>query len=97
MAFDYEAAFTRIINKARIIEQRYNKMLEERKTAVEAMSDLKNQLAEKERIIEQLQIKLEYMQIASSIAPSREQLEKSKTMISDLVREIDRCITDLSD
>lgn len=97
MAFDYEAAFTRIINKARIIEQRYNKMLEERKTAVEAMSDLKNQLAEKDRIIEQLQIKLEYMQIAYSIAPSREQLEKSKTMISDLVREIDRCITDLSD
>ncbi len=97
MAFDYEAAFTRIINKARIIQQRYLKMLDERKNALEAMQDLRAQLAEKDRIIEQLQIRLEYMQVASTIAPTREQLDKSKTMISDLVREIDRCISELSD
>lgn len=97
MAFDYEAAFTRIINKARIIQQRYLKMLDERKSALEAMQDLRAQLAEKDRIIEQLQIRLEYMQVASTIAPTREQLDKSKTVISDLVREIDRCISELSD
>ncbi len=97
MAFDYEAAFTRIINKARIIQQRYLKMLDERKNALEAMQDLRAQLAEKDRIIEQLQIRLEYMQVASTIAPTREQLDKSKTVISDLVREIDRCISELSD
>lgn len=97
MAFDYEAAFTRIINKARIIQQRYLKMLDERKSALEEMQDLRAQLAEKDRIIEQLQIRLEYMQVASNIAPTREQLDKSKTMISDLVREIDRCISELSD
>lgn len=97
MALDYEAAFTRIINKARIIEQRYRKMLDERKNALEAVTDLKAKLAEKDRIIEQLQIKLEYMQVASTIAPTREQLDKSKIVITNLVREIDRCISELSD
>lgn len=97
MAFDYEAAFTRIINKARIIDQRYRKMLDERKIALEAVKDLKAQLAEKDRIIEQLQIKLEYMQVASTIAPTREQVDKSKAVLTSLVREIDRCISELSE
>ncbi|MEE0979732.1 MAG: hypothetical protein UH625_10055 [Muribaculaceae bacterium] len=47
------------------------------------------------REIESLKMQLEYMQIASSFAPSREQVEQSRAILSGLVRDIDKCINDL--
>ena len=47
------------------------------------------------REIESLKMQLEYMQIASSFAPSREQVEQSSAILSGLVRDIDKCINDL--
>ena len=47
------------------------------------------------REIESLKMQLEYMQIAASFAPSREQVEQSRAILSGLVRDIDKCINDL--
>lgn len=97
MAFDYENTFKRIIAKAEIIEQRYTRILESLEVANARIEELERFNAAKDRELEQMKIKMEYLQLATTIAPTRGQVEEARTMISGLIRDIDRCITDLSD
>ncbi len=97
MAFDYENTFKRIIAKTEIIEQRYLKILENLEAANAKIEELERINAAKDRELEQLKIKIEYLQLATTIAPTRDQVEEARAMISGLIRDIDRCITDLSD
>lgn len=97
MAFDYEAAFKRILSKASILQERYHKILESRDKARDEAEALKLQLEAKEKELQQLRLQVEYLQLASTLAPSRDQIENARAMVTKLVRDIDRCITDLSD
>lgn len=97
MAFDYENTFKRIIAKTEIIEQRYARILESLEVANARIEELERLNAAKDRELEQLKIKMEYLQLATTIAPTRNQIEEARVMISGLIRDIDRCITDLSD
>lgn len=97
MAFDYNNAFRRIIAKTQLLEQKYKYMQQSRDEALANVEMLQAQIAEKDKELQTLRMQIEYMQIASTIAPTREQVEKTRAMIAGLVRDIDRCITDLSD
>ncbi len=97
MAFDYENTFKRIIAKTEIIEQRYLRILENLDAANARIEELERLNAAKDRELEQMKIKIEYLQLATTIAPTRNQVEEARAMISGLIRDIDRCITDLSD
>ncbi|MDE6654739.1 MAG: hypothetical protein K2K05_00980 [Muribaculaceae bacterium] len=97
MAFDYENTFKRIIAKTEIIEQRYLKILETLDAANARIEELERLNAAKDRELEQLKVKNEYLRMATTIAPTRDQMEGARAMISGLIRDIDRCITDLSD
>ena len=52
-------------------------------------------LAQKKEI-ESLRQQVEYLQIATNVIPDNSQTERTRTLISTLVREIDRCINDLT-
>lgn len=97
MAFDYENTFKRIIAKTEIIEQRYLRILENLEAANARIEELERLNAAKDRELEQMKIKIDYLQLATTIAPTRNQVEEARAMISGLIRDIDRCITDLSD
>lgn len=97
MAFDYNNAFKRIIAKANLIEERYQKLLESRNEAQARVEELEKELQIRDKELERLRTQVEYLQLASTIAPSREQVEAARALITSLVRDIDRCITDLSD
>ncbi len=97
MAFDYENTFKRIIAKTEIIKQRYSRILENLDAANAKIEELERLNAAKDRELEQMKIKIEYLQLATTIAPTRNQVEEARAMISGLIRDIDRCITDLSD
>lgn len=51
---------------------------------------LRRRLAESER-------QVEYLKVARLVNTSREDIDRSRRVISDLVREIDKCIADLSE
>jgi predicted P-loop ATPase/GTPase len=42
-------------------------------------------------------MQVQYLTISSALAPSREDVEKTRETISNLVREIDRCLVELND
>lgn len=97
MAFDYNTVLKRIIAKAQLLEQRYFLMLKDRDDALAKAEQLQAQVDRQNKQLEQLRLQVEYLQLANTIAPSREQVEKTRALIAGLVRDIDRCITDLSD
>lgn len=97
MPFDYTTALKRIASKAEILKERYRRILESRDAALAQADELRQQLEMRDKEIERLQQEVEYLRLASTIAPSKEQIRVTKDMITNLVRDIDRCISDLSD
>lgn len=97
MAFDYNTAFRRIIAKTQLLQDKYLYMQQARDEALAKVEMLQDEIAAKDKELQALRMQVEYMQIASTIAPTREQVEKTRATIAGLVRDIDRCITDLSD
>lgn len=97
MAFDYNETLKRIIAKTQLLEEKYKFMQQSRDEALANLEMLQAQIALKDKELQNLRMQMEYMQIASTLAPTREQVERTRATIAGLVRDIDRCITDLSD
>lgn len=97
MAFDYDNTLRRIISKAELLETRHARLLQSYDEAKTEIESLRADADRKDKEIQQLRMQVEYLQLATTIAPTREQVDATKAIIANLVREIDRCITDLSD
>ncbi len=97
MAFDFNTAFKRIIAKTHMLEAKYQLLQQTCDEALAKVETLQDEITAKDKELETLRMQVDYLQIASTIAPTREQVEKTRATIAGLVRDIDRCITDLSD
>lgn len=97
MAFDYHKTLDSIASKSRLLLERY-RLLEKAKVETDAqVESLNKQVALMKKEIETLKADNEYLRLAATIAPSRDDVENARGMITELVREIDRCIVDLTD
>ena len=90
-----DKSLSRISEKMHVLAQRYGTVCQERTQALERIAELEKELRDKERRIEQLSLHNEYLSVSSTLAPDRDAVEKTRTIIADLVREIDRCIADI--
>lgn len=82
--------------KAQIVVSNYNKLREAKRKSDERVAELLRQIEEQSREIADLRRKVEYMKVATTLAPSAESLDKSRRVLSEIVREIDKCIADLT-
>lgn len=76
----------RILDERRARQQAENRVEE---LSAECES-LRRQLAESNR-------RVEYLKVTQLVNPTREDVDSSRRVLSDLVREIDKCIADLSE
>ena len=97
MDFDYHGTFARIKAKTSILAHRYTMLIKEKNEADDRIAELETELARANAKIAQLSVDLEYLRVVSTIAPNRDQVEQARAMIRNLVRDIDRCIADLTD
>jgi len=97
MASDLELSLKRIVEKSRFLTERYKVVVDERDRAIAHARELQNALDAAQKDIQQLKMQVEYLTIAATIAPDRESLDAVRATISDLVRDIDRCICDLAE
>lgn len=97
MPFDYHKTLDSISSKSRLLIERYRLLEKSRDEAQEKVQDMQAQIDQMQKEIEKLRLDNEYLRLAATIAPSREDVEKARGMITNLVREIDRCIIDLKD
>ena len=86
----------RITAKATVLVERYNALLQSKLEADRLIVQQQKELAEKDKQIERLRAEVDYLSIATTIMPDRGMVEQSRQKISMMIREIDRCINDLT-
>lgn len=82
--------------KSLMVVNNYNRLREAKRRSDERVAQLLLQVEEQSREIADLRRQVEYMKVATTLAPDEEALNRSRRVISQIVREIDRCIADLN-
>lgn len=96
MGPDFRNALNRLGEKAAIIARRHENMTKELEEARKTIDSLSKELTRKDEEIKRLEIELENLVIVKTAFPSKQAIAESREHLSELVREIDRCITDLT-
>ena len=96
MGSDYSSALQSLSEKAAIVASRYRIIAEQLEKALGQVETLKKELEKREEIIRTLQTEIENLIIVKTAFPSKQAIADSRNQLAGLVREIDRCITDLT-
>ena len=97
MATDLHETLQRVARKAQGLTDRYNALLSEKRAADVRIAELMATVEALRKQVESLTRQNEYLTVVTTAIPSRSDVERSRAVISRLVREIDKCISDLSD
>ncbi len=97
MAGNLQKTLDRLRSKIAILMERYALLEKAKEDAEGQIKELVVERDNQKKIIEQLQREVEYLRIATTITPDRKDVERSRAMLSGLVREIDKCITELTE
>lgn len=97
MATDFNQQVDRIRAKSSLILEKYLRLKQAYDDARKELTKLKAALIARDKEIENLRMQVDHYSIASVVKASGDDLQSTRAMVADLVREIDRCIVDLSD
>ena len=97
MASELQETLTRIVNKSNILIEKYHALEDENKHLVEQVAQLQSEVERLRKEGEHLEIDNRYLKVAHNIAPDAESAKSAKAIISSLVRDIDRCISQLNE
>jgi len=97
MAVELQQTVSRIAAKSRIILERYELMKRQLKADAEKIGQLEQDINRMRAENERLRSQVDYLKMAAIVAPEREDVERTRALLSNLVREIDKCIADLTD
>lgn len=97
MATDLDNTMARIAEKCRFLIGRYRAVQAERDDCRAKFASLEDELLKTRKENEQLRSQVEYLKVSATLAPKADDVEKTRAMVADLVRDIDRCITELND
>lgn len=75
----------------------YNFLIKENEILLQNVSNLQRQLLEKEQLLEQQKQEFDLLKIAKTITGSNQSTRDTKLKINALIREIDKCIVQLSE
>ncbi len=97
MAGNLQETLDRISKKSEILIEKYAVLMSEKKMADARIEELNNLLTSKQKEVEMLKQEIEYLKIVTTLTPDHKDVEKSRAVLSGLVREIDKCINELSE
>jgi cell division protein FtsB len=96
MAEDFQQQLERVTTKSRLVVEKYNAVCNQKAQLERELEELKSERNADKAEIDKLRVEVEYLKVAT-ILSSKEDTKQVKDVISNLVREIDRCITDLTE
>ena len=97
MASDLQQTVERLNRKALNLVDRYQIMLREKQAAQMRIAELESTVDTLRARVQDLERQVEYLSVVTTAFPSREELNRSRARLSELVREIDKCISDLTE
>lgn len=84
-------------DKLKNLLSNYEFLLKENEILLQNVSNLQRQLSEKEQLLEQQVQEYNLLKIAKTIEGSNQSTRDTKLKINALIREIDKCIVQLSE
>lgn len=96
MAGNLQQRIDSLKSKALLLTERYRAVKRAKEEADEKVAELKVQIARLERELSAKDAEIERLKVTSVLAPDHKDVEATRTLLSELVREIDKCIAQLS-
>lgn len=97
MAADLQQLVQSLKAKHQKLVERHLLTINQRDEALRQIQDLEHTIKEQQRDIERLNQQVEYLTVVTTALPDRDDIDKSRALLTNLVREIDKCINDLND
>lgn len=97
MAASLQQRIDSIKGKALLLMERYAELLDEKKAAEAQIAELQARVQLQQREIDRMKIEIENLKVVTTLTPKREDVEQSRAFLSQLVRDIDKCIAELTD
>ena len=96
MASELQDTLSRILSKSKILLEKY-RLLETEKSELEArLDEAEKEILELKAENQKLRQSKEYLELARNIAPSPEKVVEGRAFLSKIVRDIDKCISQLN-
>lgn len=96
MGANLQQRIDRLSSKAALLVERYELQLKARAEAEAKVAELTARIEALERDLRQRDIEIERLRTVSVLAPDHRDVEATRSMLTGLVREIDKCINQLS-
>jgi hypothetical protein len=84
-------------NKLKILLENYNFLKEENDFLLNKLASLEQKMTQEKQLNSDLEKKYQVLKVAKTIEGSKENRRETKLKINALIREIDTCITQLSE
>lgn len=97
MAANLQQRLESIRNKALLLKERHEALLAEHRDAEAQIAELRAQLTRQQREIVNLRQLIEELQVVTTLSHGRDDVERSRAFLSQLVRDIDKCIAELTE
>lgn len=97
MAVNLSELLQRLSQKSLLLAKQYNALKEENGELREANEDLQEKIKTLQIELENLRLENEYFRVSHKIAPTAEDVKTSQKMLAELVRNIDKCISQLNE
>ena len=97
MAVDLEELIERLQRKMLVLVDKYRLLESEKKSVDEENARLKAEIENLKKQLEQTNTDKEFLRIARNISNTPEQLAENKAVLVRLVRDVDKCIAQLTD
>lgn len=82
--------------KVRVIVDRQQMLVDKINAQMAENDRLRAEIDSLQKQLQRMKVDYEYLTMASVITHNREEVEKTRSMLAGLVRDIDRCIAELS-
>jgi len=96
MAGNLQQRIDRLQSKATLLADRYRAVKRCREEAEGRAAELQAQVSRLERELALRDAEIERLKVSSVLAPDHRDVEATRAFLSELVREIDKCIAQLS-
>ncbi len=97
MASDLQQTLERLNRKALNLTERYQSVLHDKQVAELRIAELETMVETLRNRVQTLERQVEYLSVVTTAFPTKEEAERSRARLSELVREIDKCISDLTE
>lgn len=97
MANELHDTLARILSKSDVFVEKYKALSGERDRLAQQNSDMQNTIQALKLENEKLRQSNDYLKMARDIAPNQESVAQTRATISQIVRDIDKCIAQLNE